>query len=136
MRTARIIVMVFALATFATATKTRDWKTGALIQMTDAQVSLGTVANIYNGPLGTTGSESAQYALDVEYVIDGNGTRWFVQIRLPPATLLRHPKRPNVTIHAPVKYVNEKGKFFLQDEDGKEFELAIVRKEALIAPAP
>ena len=35
-----------------------------------------------------------------------------------------------------IKYCYDKGKFYLLDEEGVEFEMAVLRKEALPPPAP
>ncbi len=71
------------------------------------------------------------YATLQGFVIKGDTMGWMVSVRIPPGSIVRHPKRPNVTVNAPVKYCYEKGKFFLLDEDGKEFEMVVMRKEAI-----
>jgi hypothetical protein len=38
--------------------------------------------------------------------------------------------RPSVTVHGPIKYALEKGgKFYLEDEDGREFKMQVLEKE-------
>jgi hypothetical protein len=59
-----------------------------------------------------------------------------VQYRERPATLFRPAKRPSVTINGPLKYSYAKGKFYLLDEDGQEFEMTVMRKQALPPPTP
>jgi len=42
---------------------------------------------------------------------------------------------PNVTVNGPVKYTMEKGKFYLLDEDGKEWQMTVLEKALLPAPS-
>ncbi len=53
--------------------------------------------------------ESVLYATLQGFVIKGDTMGWMVGVRIPPGSILRHPKRPNVTVNAPVKYCYEKG---------------------------
>ena len=41
----------------------------------------------------------------------------------------------NVTIRGPVKYTLGKGKFYILDEDGKEFQLVVMKKALASPPA-
>jgi hypothetical protein len=43
-------------------------------------------------------------------------------------------RSPNVTVNGPVKYAMDKGKFYLLDEDGKEWEMTVLEKALVPAP--
>jgi hypothetical protein len=63
------------------------------------------------------------------YRIEGNG--YVFKVACP----LRR-NRPNVTVHGPVKYAMEPGgKFYMQDEDGREFKMFVVEKALAQLPA-
>lgn len=130
--TARVLVAV-ALLPFAlgAAKKDRDWKTGDLV----AEAEEREVAGSTGLNQGAFNREAIVYATRVGYVINGGGVGFMVELRVLPSTIFRHSKRPSVTVHGPVKYSYENGRFFLLDEQGQEFELIIMKKELLPPPA-
>lgn len=65
-------------------------------------------------------------------MIEGERYVYTAQERLP----WPWKKAANVTVNGPVKYAIDKGRFFLLDDDGKEHELEITRKELLAPGAP
>ena len=57
------------------------------------------------------------------YLIIGDGVVYHVSHRPP----IGH--KPNLTERSPVKYTMADGDFYLQDEDGRVFKLAVLKKE-------
>jgi hypothetical protein len=128
MMTRRTLACAFLFAVTAFAAKPmRDWKTGTLIESADEKEVAGANAMQY----GQMASARVAYSTLRGYVIRGADMVWMVSLRIPPASTFRHPKQPNVTINGPVKYAFEKGKFYLQDEDGYEFELTVMKKRLM-----
>jgi hypothetical protein len=62
------------------------------------------------------------------FTIQGDGYSYQVERPVNP----KHP--PNVTVHGPLKYAIEKGKFYILDEDGKEWEMTVLEKALVPAP--
>jgi len=137
MKTKTAVLLLGALAVILPgATKDRAWKTGTLMEEAEEREVAGSQGmNTVGGYGPPMNSQAVIYATRVGYVIQGEGMGYMVSLRVLPSTILRHTKRPSVTIHGPVKYCYEKGKFYLQDEEGQEFEMTVMRKEALPAAA-
>jgi hypothetical protein len=140
-------VILALIATVAFAAKPhRDWKTGRLVESAESRETSG------GGPIAIARSTSAQSSNPAiqaagEYAtaaaIAANGPRtvvWqgFVIQGIDYVFMVKRAmigrKQPNVTINGPIKYAFDKGKFYILDEDGKEFPL-LVMKKALLPPA-
>lgn len=127
-----LIAAALAGSIFAAAPK-RDWKTGTLEAMTEAREIAGagqiwpTVANGPAPPVGVV------YNTWLGYGIHADSMDYLVRFLARRRILSKTPIRPNVTVHGPVKFAIEGTKFYLQDEDGKEFEMVLMQK---ILPAP
>jgi hypothetical protein len=76
-------------------------------------------------------SSSAQHAqLWQGFQIEGNGYRFTVTCPI------RRNHSPNVTVNGPVKYAMEKGRFYLLDDDDKEWEMTVLEKALIAPPTP
>ena len=128
----RLLLAVGLAAVTSAAAPKHDWKTGTLLDVGEVQeVGGSTTGNAVGAPDAVSANQKVLHATLQGFVIKGDDIRWVVRVRIPPTTALRHPKGPNVTVNAQVKYCYEKGKLYLLDNDGKEFEMVIMRKEAL-----
>jgi hypothetical protein len=65
----------------------------------------------------------------------GEGYKYLVQCPFGDQILWKRTRRPNVTVHGPIRYAIEDGKFYLLDEDGYTFEMFVVEKALLPAKA-
>lgn len=132
---ARTAVILIAVAMGLTAaTKPHNWKTGTLVEEAETREVAGSTGMNHVGTYGPAVTNQAiVYATRVGYVIQGEGMGYMVNLRVLPPTLFRRSARPSVTIHGPIKYCYDKGKFYIQDEEGQEFEMVVMRKEALSA---
>ena len=131
------LLLLAALAAVALTAKTpRDWKTGTLIDSAEETRTTGG-----SGPVAIARSNSGQnsnpsiaaagdYAMAASiaasgprtytwqgFVIQGGGYVYMVKHVMNP----RHA--PNVTIRGPIKFTMEKDKFYILDEDGREFQM-------------
>lgn len=118
------------------AEKQRDWQTGTVLDSQRSRYFAGTVGNA--SPTGTSqtsgnsgtyqgntnSSQTAVYRVFETFLIEGETYAYLAQERLR----WRWSKPANVIVNAPVKYVVEKRKLFVMDEDGKEHEMEIVKK--------
>lgn len=118
------------------AEKQRDWRTGTVLDSQRSRYFSGTVGNAsttgtsqtsgnsgtYQG--NTNSSQTAVYRVFETFLIEGETYAYLAQERLR----WRWSKPANVTVNAPVKYVVEKRKLFVMDDDGKEHEMEIVKK--------
>lgn len=121
-------ILIIILATMALHAKNRDWKTGTieatLVKQDDAgAVAQGMSIPSYGGYGPTVGTATATRMRIVwlGYRIEGNG--YIFKVACP---LTKH--KPNVTVHGPVKYAQEAGKFYMLDEDGREFKMFVAEK--------
>lgn len=138
--------LLFAFLTLITAGahlagKNHDWKVGTVQRSSSTRESLGGPSAIAiaqsssGGGLAAASAEAASAAaassamalrsavMVWQYLtIQGDGYVFEVG-----CLLRRH--RPAVTVHGPIKYALEKGgRFYLQDEDGREFKMAVIEK--------
>lgn len=137
--TRRAATTVVLLSLFIVAAKRdRDWKTGTLIEEAEVKELAGTNGMATVGPGPAMHGENIVYATEIGYVIKGEGLGFMVKLRVLPPTLFSkaRSKRPSVTVHGPIKYSYTEGRFFLQDEQGQEFELIVMKKEVLPPEAP
>jgi hypothetical protein len=150
-RCSTITIGISILAYCASAaTPKRDWKDGTLIDVAEVREVAGTSSMARGASVGpppgctycaargsATGESGVVYATLQGFVIKGDDMKWMVQVRVLPRGMF-HPRvsLPNVTIKGPVKYCYEKGRFYLLDEDKREFEMTVMRKEALPPPPP
>jgi hypothetical protein len=121
------------LACCATAaTPKRVWKTGILLETSHTRDPEPRDVTINNnlGPGPTLVRRRGPLTWQ-EFRIEDGDYRYVVRCPLGAY------RTPNVTVNGPIKYAMEKGRFYILDEDGKEWEMAVLEK-ALIhaAPAP
>jgi hypothetical protein len=113
--------------------KQREWLTGKVLDSQRQRYFDGTVGNstthgsvdtngTYSG--NSSGGETAVYLVYETFVIDGDQYVYLVQERLR----WRWSKAANVTVNGPIKYVVEKRKLIVLDEDGKEHEMQVLKK--------
>jgi len=149
----RTLLFLAACALAASAApKQRDWKTGTLLETIVKGVTVG------GGPIAVAQSSSGQSSnpsIDAAsnmamaaavaanaprtqlwqgFTIRGEGHRFMVTCPVRPKTLLAPARMPNVTVNGPIKYALEKGKFYLLDDDGREFQATVLEKALLLPP--
>ncbi len=146
MRTVLVGVLVVS-ASLCAATKPRAWQTGTVIETDHARepepvAAPSTNVTVVNVPPGGNPYPSAAAASAPNmtfhrraatwqgFHLEGNGYRFMVMCPV------RRNHTPNVTVNGPVKYAMEKGKFYLLDDDGKEWEMTVLEKLLLPAPVP
>lgn len=123
--------------------KQRDWKNGTLIDQAEVREVAGTtsmgrgtaVGPVPGCPYCPAHSSAASqttvvYGTLQGFVIKGDDMVWMVQL----LRARRPSKQPSVTINGPLKYAYEKGRFYLLDELGREFEMRVMRKQAIPPP--
>lgn len=140
------LLCVFATCLVACmAADKHAWRTGTLMNAAEVREAAGSSGMALERATGPTpgclycpahssasASSAVLYATLQGYVIRGDDVEYMVQFRIKSTGLLHHTEvRPNVTLNGPVKYAFERGKFYVQDEDGKEFELAVMKKRLL-----
>ena len=115
------------------AAKARDWQTGKVLDTNRQGYFAGTVGNSNtNGSVDSSGNyhgnssggETAVYSVSETFVIEGDQYVYLAQERLR----WRWSKAANVTVNGLVRYVVDKRKLYVLDEDGKEHEMEIVKK--------
>ncbi len=123
------------------AAKPRAWQTRKVLDTNRQRYFAGTVGNsstngivdsngTYSGH--SSGGETAVYREFETFVIEGDQYVYLAQERLR----WRWSKAANVTVNGPLKYVVEKRKLFVLDEDGKEHEMEIVKKTLRLPDQP
>jgi len=136
-------LVLTALAVSAMAAhKQRDWQTGTVVETAHVRENLGgggpvaiahssgASSNPYAdaaGQAADTAMAAAAAARPTHRIWQGftiQGAVYTFVVACP--VWLRHT--PNVTVHGPIKYTMEKGKFFLLDDDQKEFEMFVLEK--------
>jgi len=118
------------------AEKQRDWQTGKVLDTERSRYFAGTVSNgnttgtaQANGSYGTyqgntTTTSTPVYRMYQTFLIEGPTHAYLVQQRLR----WKWSKPANLTVNGPVKFSVEKRKVFVVDEDGKEYEMEVVKK--------
>lgn len=160
----RPLTIALLLSLAAIGAKQRNWQTGTLEATAimggvtpGTPVAIANSSVIHGGGVGagadaamaaaaSAASEaqaiSASRPTQIQmrgYRITGNGYRYDVALQTddrPTIGKVLHGIRvPNVTVHGPIKYALEKGIFYIQDEDGREFRLMVIEK-VLLVPGP
>ena len=139
MRKFAITFLLFLLVSHAfAATASRDWQTGTLLETEQQKVPSGTTYNSNTDgtakPSGdktkysqnTTTTASQDYDTFQLYTIQGGGKIYTASERL----LFPWSKPANISVGEKVKYVVEKNKMYILDDDGKEHK-ATVKKVKL-----
>ena len=134
--TSFLALLALAAPTIA-AEKVREWQTGKVLDTERSRYYAGTVSSgqtngngqVYNGGYGayqgqTVASHHAIYRGYETIVIDADTHVYVVQQRLKS----RRSKAAMLTVNGPVKFAVEKRKLFVIDDEGKENELAIVKR--------
>jgi hypothetical protein len=126
-------LLAVVMAASLLAAKDRVWKTGTVEDSVLQRETTGAAANGMwipggYGPGFGSGTMRETHRTWQGFVIRGEGYVFMV------ASPIRF-HRANVTVHGPIKYAVERdGKFYLQDEDGREFKMTILQKALLAAP--
>jgi len=125
-------VLTLGLCTFAATA--RDWQTGTLTDTEQQKVKEGstTVANT-DGNVKNKGNNKAKYSENTTYTTTDNiDTYQVYTIRGAHKTYIAREKllfpwsKPaNITVGENVKYVVEKNKLIILDDDGKEHKAGI-----------
>jgi hypothetical protein len=138
----KTFLLVGALSVSALlAAAPHNWKTGTLVESAEARETTGggggpiAIARSSSGQSSNPASDPGEFAtaaaiaanrqrtyVSQGFVIQGGGYVFMVRRRMTG----RH--QPNVTIHGPIKYTLENGKFYIQDEDGREFQMIVMKK--------
>ena len=129
---------VIALVVPAIASRPlRDWKNATVLETALTRENLGTSVEGmtipgYGGYRPSMGMASAtmMYRIWQGFTVQDENYTFMVACPI----FRRH--KPNVTVHGPVKYSMEKGKFYLLDDDGKEFQMVVLEKAAREVKAP
>jgi len=133
-----IFLLALSVSQAFAATAARDWQTGTLLETEQQKVPSGTTYNSSTDgtakPNGdktkysqnTTTTASQDYDTFQLYTIQGAGKIYTASERL----LFPWSKPANVSVGEKVKYVVEKNKMYILDDDGKEHK-ATVKKVKL-----
>jgi hypothetical protein len=137
------LYIVLAGSLFA-GVKAREWRTGIVEKTAYARQDEGGGGNVAiaesnsggnsNPAPSVAGMAAAAAAMRISrtwhgFRITGNGYAFIV------ACPVGWRRQPNVTSNGPIRYALEKGKFYLLDDDGREFKMAVIQKELLTPPA-
>jgi hypothetical protein len=132
----RLLLAALLICVAVAAQKQRDWQTGKVLDSQRSRYFAGTIGNANtngttqsNGNYGTyqgntNTSQTAVYRVYETFMIEGETHAYLAQQRLR----WRWSKPANLTVNGPVKFAVEKRKLFVIDEDGKEHEMAIVKR--------
>jgi hypothetical protein len=142
-----VILVMGVLSLLAADRKVHDWKTGSVEDAAIQKENLGSrtagsaTAGGYGG-FGTAAGQASTMNISRTWygmVIKGDDYGFMVAC---PMRQVRHLLKlpdlspPTVTIHGPIKYALEKeGKFFIEDEDGREWKMSVLKKMAIPPPA-
>jgi hypothetical protein len=131
-KTALLTIVLATSATLFAAKAQRDWKVGTLLEtdhVREPQQPAST--NVYVSPSPYPNLNFNRVPTTWQgFRIEGNGYRLLVMCPV------RRNHTPNVTVNGPLKYSMDKGKFYLLDEDGKEWEMTVLEKALIPPPAP
>jgi hypothetical protein len=121
------LVLVLQSATLAAKVPADAWQTGKLTDTSETWHS-PTV-----GTLNSSGGllVGREYPI-VTYLIETDTYTYEAELAL------RHKgdKRPSLTVNGPIKFAIVKSDFFIQDEAGKEYKLALTKKTLKTPPLP
>jgi hypothetical protein len=137
------VLGVALISSIAMAGQNREWKTGIVTQTAHATEppaatapsASATVINAAPGgnPYAVPHANLPLYRKPTTWQafrIEGNGYRFDVMCPV------HQNHSPDVTVNGPIRYAMEKGKFYLLDEDGKEWEMTVIEKVLLVPQAP
>lgn len=120
-----LLVLAAACVLLAAAPK-RDWKPATILETAHALQREPPVQMFGNVPDPANTGPSFSLAL--------SPTAWLgLRIDTPGMVFevmcaARGSRMPDVTLHGPVKYAIEKGKFYLLDDSGREWQMAVLEK--------
>ena len=128
-------ILVALLAVPAFAATARDWHTGTLMETEQEKVPSGTISHSnadvtakdkgdktqYSGSKTTTTSQD--YDTFQIYTIEGNSKVYTAKEQL----LFPWSKPANVSVGEKVKYVIDKNRMYLLDDDGKEHKAKVTK---------
>jgi hypothetical protein len=119
------------------AEKARDWQTGKVLDTDQVRYYAGTVGSsntngnvqVYNGGYGTyqdhtSTSHRVVYRTYETFAIEGDAYTYVAEQRLK----WRWSKPAMLTVNGTVKFAVEKRKLFVIDDEGKEYELSVVKR--------
>ncbi len=126
----------------------RNWETGTLVDSAEGTRTVGggavAIARSSSGQnsnpaISSAGDFATAAALAANgphtYALQGfviRGDHYVFMVRR--AMTYRH--NPNVTIKGPIRYATDKDKLYFLDDDGREFQTVVMKKELLDAPEP
>ena len=125
-----VVLLLFAsLLSAAKKPPARDWKEATLKETAFATEEVGAGAQAMAfpgwGPYAPTtvmgGARRIVQRWQGFRLEDGSLT-------LMVACLVKPKRMPNVTVNTTVRYAMERGKFYLLDEDGHEFQMVVLQK--------
>jgi hypothetical protein len=134
-RSAVIIGVLMVLSLPMLAQKTRDWQSGMLMETEQQKVKTGTIhhantdgtakdnGNKTNYSQNTTVTSTDDYDTFQVYTIQGPHKTYIAREQL----LFPWSKPANVTVGENVKYVVEKNKLIILDDDGKQHKAGITK---------
>ena len=128
------LLLLLAVPAFA-ATAARDWHTGMLMETEQEKIPSGSISHSnadvtakdkgdktqYSGNRTTTTTQD--YDTFQIYTVEGNGKVYTAKEQL----LFPWSKPANVTVGEKVKYVVDKNRMYLLDDDGKEHKAKITK---------
>ena len=124
--------LLFVLIVAAGKEKDLDWKKGTLAAVESTRELAGASATNYPGAPGgyapTRSAGRVQYQIRRTYTIQGEAGYTFRVECAPRVRLSLRPRVPNVTVNGPIRYAIAKGKYYMLDEDGKNFEMTVLEK--------
>ena len=121
-----VSVLVLLCVCSARAKKDRQWQTGKLLDVNQADAAIATVA-----PFPRLGRITETRAVRVAwtYVIDAGEYLYESQeIRKS------RDRTPPLTVNGPVQFVIEKDHVYIRDEEGKEHDTKLVKKTLKASP--
>jgi hypothetical protein len=112
-------ILIALLLTGTAFAKDRAWQTGKLLDIQTERVML-------RG--STTGDQRFHYTIESGNLIY-TVSHYPNNRRVPAFYDAMKPAKPaNLTIKGPVKFAIEKNKFYLQDDDGRDLKVELVKK--------
>lgn len=130
-----VSLLLLSLAVPAFAATAREWHTGTLMETEQEKVPSGTISHSnadvtakdkgdktqYSGSKTTTTSQD--YDTFQVYTVEGNNKIYTAKEQL----LFPWSKPANVTVGEKVKYVVDKNRMYLLDDDGKEHKAKVTK---------
>jgi hypothetical protein len=141
MKTSKVLILLIVTGS-PFAAKNRDWKTGTVTEAAYVRENLGGGAVAIAQSSGNSSNPVPDPGVFVAAAAAARPTYQMWQRLTVEAdgyvfkvSCLVRWHKPNVTTRGPLKYALEKGgKFYIQDEDGREFKMFVLEKALMQAP--